>query len=479
MKRSVGYLQVVAFAISLINTPLSKELCSQDLHAPSYYGIFVDTDRGIQELTEVAGREVRPMGERVMYSSVPGKTHPMFDLCPQMAIVVYGDEYLPSEFTLYKSIVDVDELRAHVYAFQSVRLRAGPLPGVQGKGYRLLSDPLFEEGDYILQHRQKFYVFSVNKKRELNPIRDEISDVCITKKGSIVACAKGGVYLFDGTWTFTPIRGNSPNRVVAGSAKDGAFFFWDSRVDTSLTMAKPGPGGLQFFDYSIPGRIRHSLFMEFMPRKILDVAVDPRDARRWIVVGDGLRGGGISIPVGDKGSGFVLLSGLDAYELSIQRLPPVNCAMLDPTNANIIVVGTTGFLWGTTNRGEDWFEMEGSPTNALKMAASPDGKVTLCESNQGLMRYDEATHKYSASHWEGEELTSFCWDKISVLASSATNGVFESLDGGMTWKSISAGLKSRKVRRIVADIENPNTLIVATEHGLFKSTDRGGTWTSE
>lgn len=62
----------------------------------------------------------------------------------------------------------------------------------------------------------------------------------------------------------------------------------------------------------------------------------------------------------------------------------------------------------------------------------------------------------------------------SILAGTFDGGVFRSLDGGLTWRSISRALPNDSIRGIVL---HDHGLIVATGHGIFKTVDQGKQWT--
>lgn len=58
--------------------------------------------------------------------------------------------------------------------------------------------------------------------------------------------------------------------------------------------------------------------------------------------------------------------------------------------------------------------------------------------------------------------------------------VYRSLDGGASWSSFAEsgdGLRASEVRKIVVDPTNSATSYLATNDGVFKSTDDGNTWT--
>jgi len=60
----------------------------------------------------------------------------------------------------------------------------------------------------------------------------------------------------------------------------------------------------------------------------------------------------------------------------------------------------------------------------------------------------------------------------------AGSGVFQSTDGGQTWRSINAGLPAADIRALVIDPETPSTLYCATSDEIFKTTDAGENWSA-
>ncbi|HEX2711727.1 MAG TPA: hypothetical protein VHM88_05820 [Candidatus Acidoferrales bacterium] len=60
---------------------------------------------------------------------------------------------------------------------------------------------------------------------------------------------------------------------------------------------------------------------------------------------------------------------------------------------------------------------------------------------------------------------------------ASLGGVFKSIDGGRTWRSVNTGLTSRNVTSLVIDPRVPTTVYAGTTNGgIFKSTDGAGTW---
>ncbi len=129
-------------------------------------------------------------------------------------------------------------------------------------------------------------------------------------------------------------------------------------------------------------------------------------------------------------------------------------------NPDVMYVGTaSGGLWKSTSGGIKW-----DPIFDKEVTGSI-GAVAIQQSNPSVIW---------AGTGEGNPRNSL----------NGGYGVFKSLDGGKTWKSM--GLeKTRHIHRIKIDPMNPNTVYVGAigspwgehpERGVFKTTDGGVTW---
>ncbi|MFS4468002.1 WD40/YVTN/BNR-like repeat-containing protein [Maribacter sp. 2210JD10-5] len=129
-------------------------------------------------------------------------------------------------------------------------------------------------------------------------------------------------------------------------------------------------------------------------------------------------------------------------------------------NPDVMYVGTaSGGLWKSTSGGVKW-----DPIFDKEVTASV-GAVAIQQSNPSVIWVGTG---------EGNPRNSL----------NGGYGVYKSLDGGKTWKSM--GLeKTRHIHRIKIDPMNPNTVYVGAigspwgehaERGVFKTTDGGETW---
>lgn len=130
------------------------------------------------------------------------------------------------------------------------------------------------------------------------------------------------------------------------------------------------------------------------------------------------------------------------------------------SNPDIMYVGTaSGGLWKSTSGGIKWHPIfDDQPTASI-------GAVAIQQSNPSVIWVGTG---------EGNPRNSL----------NGGFGVYKSLDGGKSWKSM--GLeKTRHIHRVIIDPTNPDVVYVGAigspwgehpERGLFKTTDGGKTW---
>jgi len=130
------------------------------------------------------------------------------------------------------------------------------------------------------------------------------------------------------------------------------------------------------------------------------------------------------------------------------------------SNPNIMYVGTaSGGLWKSTSGGVTW-----NPIFNDQVTASV-GSVAIQQSNPDVIWVGTG---------EGNPRNSL----------NGGYGIFKSINGGKTWKSM--GLKNtRNIHRVIIDPSNPNTVYVAAigspwgehpERGIYKTVNGGKSW---
>ncbi|HPI18841.1 MAG TPA: T9SS type A sorting domain-containing protein [Candidatus Kapabacteria bacterium] len=133
----------------------------------------------------------------------------------------------------------------------------------------------------------------------------------------------------------------------------------------------------------------------------------------------------------------------------------VNTVVANPNNTNILWAGSAGGgLWKSTNRGETWF----SDTDELLNLGVTD--IAINPANTDIMYIATGDHV----GWIG----------------GYSIGLLKSVDGGITWNTTGLNFTQAEVvtiSRILINPLSPNTLIVSTNNGIWRSIDAGNNWT--
>jgi hypothetical protein len=131
----------------------------------------------------------------------------------------------------------------------------------------------------------------------------------------------------------------------------------------------------------------------------------------------------------------------------------VNFVRFDPSNTNIIWVGSPGGgLWNSTNGGTSW------TTNTDNLAVIGCTDLAIHPTNNQIMYL--ATGDGDAS------------DTYSV-------GVLKSTNGGASWNTTGLNwlvTNGRVISRLLINPVNPNTIFAATSNGVYRSLNAGANW---
>ena len=115
--------------------------------------------------------------------------------------------------------------------------------------------------------------------------------------------------------------------------------------------------------------------------------------------------------------------------------------LMDPASPDIVYAGTTSGIHKSTNGGASWQNLAGSSIGAVVLVMNP------------------------ANH------------NIIYAGNSPNGGVTKSLDGGVTWAPVNAGLGSPAVFALAIDPRSPQVLYVGTTGiGAWKTTNGGQSW---
>ena len=164
--------------------------------------------------------------------------------------------------------------------------------------------------------------------------------------------------------------------------------------------------------------------------------------------------------------------------------------MQHPTLPGTIYAATTEGFWMTSNGGKTWSLTTQRELEVNSIAVHPDepNRVFIGTNNYGVMVSNDGGRSFAPS--SGNFTSRFTYfvtpDKqqpnrlYAATHNTATGGgfFFVSNDGGATWQP-GKGLDVIRVRPFVLqqDETNPSLMYLGTNVGMFKSIDRGNSWT--
>jgi photosystem II stability/assembly factor-like uncharacterized protein len=161
-----------------------------------------------------------------------------------------------------------------------------------------------------------------------------------------------------------------------------------------------------------------------------------------------------------------------------------------PTRPEVIFAGTTEGLWLSTDNGkpESWRRMTAPRVVINTIAIHPDrpDRVLLGADDVGVLISVDGGESYEGSNagFINRQVRAVIADKAErgriyagVIFDRANGGLFISEDGGVTWSQSMNGMGVRDVYSLYQSDSNPATIYAGTNHGLFRSDDRGRNWT--
>ncbi len=164
--------------------------------------------------------------------------------------------------------------------------------------------------------------------------------------------------------------------------------------------------------------------------------------------------------------------------------------MQHPTMPNILYAATTEGFWMSTTGGRTWAltTQRNLEINSIALHPEEPNRVFIGTNNYGVMVSNDGGKSFAASN---DNFTSRLTYSVTpdveqpnriyaATHNTATGGgyFFISNDGGRTWQQ-ARNLDVNRVRTFALrqDPANPNMMLMGTNVGLFRSSDRGNSWT--
>ena len=163
--------------------------------------------------------------------------------------------------------------------------------------------------------------------------------------------------------------------------------------------------------------------------------------------------------------------GVTWQHMGLRETQSIGRIVIDAHDPNIVFVAAVGHLFGpneerglyrTKDGGTHWERVLGvdANTGVTDVAITPDGHTL-----------------FAATYLRRRRAFGF-------VGGGPTSGLWRSVDGGDHWQRITSGLPTGDIGRIGIDIarSDPNivyAVIEAKDGGVYRSLDRGATWTKQ
>ncbi|MDL5045678.1 hypothetical protein QQ054_06460 [Oscillatoria amoena NRMC-F 0135] len=125
---------------------------------------------------------------------------------------------------------------------------------------------------------------------------------------------------------------------------------------------------------------------------------------------------------------------------------------IDPARNTWYAGSVAGGIWKTTNGGQSWTlltpDLPNLATTVIAMAES-NNNILYCGTGEGFGNVDGVNG----------------------------NGMFKSVDRGQTWSYLPSTTTFNDVNRLIIHPTNPDIVVVATNNGIYRTTDGGTGWT--
>ena len=166
--------------------------------------------------------------------------------------------------------------------------------------------------------------------------------------------------------------------------------------------------------------------------------------------------------------------------------------VVHPRQPHIVYAGTDAGVYRSEDRGAKWERLD-SPMNSLQtwtLAIDPVEPDTIFAgtrpsavfcSRDGGQRWEKLSMEL-AEKTPGvgiprvTALTIDPEDHRTVWTGIEVDGVRRSLDGGDTWTTIDGGLDNPDIHDITISVDQPKTILVATNDEIYASSDAGESW---
>ena len=163
-----------------------------------------------------------------------------------------------------------------------------------------------------------------------------------------------------------------------------------------------------------------------------------------------------------------------------------HCLSLRPDDAEIFTSGLKGWIYHSSDEGDNWYRMHPGSTVQYISAIAPDreGRRIYAATDDGVLRTtDFGQHWMMCNSGLTDPYTVNCFaygpDESDIYAGTST-GIFRSGTDDTVWTARSAGGPDNSVFALIhcPDAAGGHVLVAGGANGVFLTSDRGDSWVS-
>ncbi len=158
-----------------------------------------------------------------------------------------------------------------------------------------------------------------------------------------------------------------------------------------------------------------------------------------------------------------------------------------PSRPEVIFAGTTEGLWRTIDDGQNWAAVTSrrQVINAVSVNPAQPDRVYIGTQDGGIQISIDGGENFEPSNigFVSRQVRVVKHDRTErgrvyagILFDDTAGGFFVSNDGGLTWEQATRGMGKSDVFTIYQLQDRPETIYAGTNHGLYRSDDRGLSW---
>lgn len=169
-------------------------------------------------------------------------------------------------------------------------------------------------------------------------------------------------------------------------------------------------------------------------------------------------------------------------------MPGYNAWRMYVNSTGLLLVCFGGYdLFYSDDLAETWNFLSQTPSTLMSITESPNGDYFICVSDSGIYYSTDGCTTWVrrseglTTHWYPMDRSTLTFvDDTSIIATNSGSGfakeVYQSTNYGGTWRKIDLPVYTNSIFGILKDF-NGELLLNTKEGGLFKSIDKGSTWT--